>query len=107
MKWLLSFVSAVLFSLMLTGGVRAREEIRNYQVDIEVRTDASIEVTETITVNAEGNDIRRGIYRDIPLRALDDWGLWSSNGIRPSWRCCTTVNRRPTIPSGRAVSSAS
>jgi hypothetical protein len=81
MKWLLSFVSAVLFSLMLTGGVRAREEIRNYQVDIEVRTDASIEVTETITVNAEGNDIRRGIYRDIPLRALDDWGLWSSNGF--------------------------
>jgi hypothetical protein len=81
MKWLLSFVSAVLFSLMLTGGVWAREEIRNYQVDIEVRTDASIEVTETITVNAEGNDIRRGIYRDIPLRALDDWGLWSSNGF--------------------------
>jgi hypothetical protein len=81
MKWLLSFVSAVLFSLMLTGGVWAREEIRNYQVDIQVRTDASIEVTETITVNAEGHDIRRGIYRDIPLRALDDWGLWSSNGF--------------------------
>jgi len=81
MKWLLSFVSAVLFSLMLTGGVWAREEIRNYLVDIEVRTDASIEVTETITVKAEGNDIRRGIYRDIPLRALDDRGLWSSIGF--------------------------
>jgi hypothetical protein len=106
MKWLLSFVSAVLFSLMLTGGVRAREEIRNYQVDIEVRTDASIEVTETITVNAEGNDIRRGIYRDIPLRALDEWGLWSSNGFDLR-RCCTTASRRPTIPSGRAVSSGS
>jgi len=79
MKWLLSLVSAVLFSLMLSNGSLAREEIRNYRADIEVRTNASIEVTETITVNAEGRDIRRGIYRDIPLRALDDWGLWSSN----------------------------
>jgi hypothetical protein len=81
MKWLLSLVSAVLLSLMLTGGAWAREEIRSFIADIEVRADASIEVTETITVNAEGNDIRRGIYRDIPLRALDDWGLWSSNGF--------------------------
>jgi hypothetical protein len=81
MKWLLSLVSALLFSLMLTGGSLAREEIRNYRADIEVRADASLEVTETITVNAEGYDIRRGIYRDIPLRALDDWGLWSGNGF--------------------------
>ena len=81
MKWLLSLVVAVLFALVITGTVHAREEIRSYLVDIEVRTDASIEVTETITVNAEGTDIRRGIYRDIPLRALDDWGLWSSNGF--------------------------
>ena len=81
MKWLLSLVTAILFSLTMTGGSQAREEIRSFIADIEVRSDASIEVTETITVNAEGNDIRRGIYRDIPLRALDDWGLWSSNGF--------------------------
>ena len=76
-----TFVFALLLSLGLTGGALAREEIRNYRADIDVRADASIEVTETITVNAEGNQIRRGIYRDIPLRALDDWGLWSSNGF--------------------------
>ena len=81
MKWLLSLVVAVLFALVITGTVHAREEIRSYLVDIEVRTDASIEVTETITVNAEGTDIRRGIYRDIPLRMLDDRGLWSSSGF--------------------------
>ncbi|MCC0034311.1 MAG: DUF2207 domain-containing protein [Hoeflea sp.] len=81
MKWLLSLVTAILFSLTMTDGSQAREEIRSFVADIEVRSDASIEVTETITVNAEGNDIRRGIYRDIPLRALDDWGLWSSNGF--------------------------
>ncbi|WP_340160069.1 DUF2207 domain-containing protein [uncultured Hoeflea sp.] len=77
----LSIVFALLVSLALTGGASAREEIRNFRADIDVRADASIEVTETITVNAEGRDIRRGIYRDIPLRALDDWGLWSSNGF--------------------------
>jgi len=77
----LPFVFALLVSLGLTGGAMAREEIRNFIADIEVRTDASLEVTETITVNAEGQSIRRGIYRDIPLRALDDWGLWSSNGF--------------------------
>ena len=81
MKWLLSLITAVLLSLMLTGSSWAREEIRSFIADIEVRADASLEITETITVNAEGNDIRRGIYRDIPLRALDDWGLWSSNGF--------------------------
>jgi uncharacterized membrane protein YgcG len=76
-----TFVFALLLSLGLTGGALAREEIRNYRADIDVRADASIEVTETITVNAEGNQIRRGIYRDIPLRVLDDWGLWSNNGF--------------------------
>lgn len=77
----LSLVFALLVSLGLTGGALAREEIRNFRADIEVRADASIEVTETITVNAEGHGIRRGIYRDIPMRALDEWGLWSNNGF--------------------------
>ena len=81
MKRCLSLVFALLLSLGLTGGALAREEIRNFSADIDVRADASIEVTETITVNAEGSQIRRGIYRDIPLRVLDDWGLWSNNGF--------------------------
>jgi len=81
MTRLLPLVFALLLSLGLAGGALAREEIRNFSVDIDVRADSSIEVTETITVNAEGRDIRRGIYRDIPLRVLDDWGMWSSNGF--------------------------
>ena len=78
-RWL----AAVLLCLVTCApqAAIAREEIRNFRADIEVRTDASIEVTETITVNAEGRDIRRGIYRDIPLRTLDDWGLWEENGF--------------------------
>lgn len=81
MKSILTAITALLFALMMTGGSLAREEIRNFQADIEVRADASIEVTETITVNAEGIDIRRGIFRDIPLRTLDGWGLWAENGF--------------------------
>ncbi|MCY0150490.1 DUF2207 domain-containing protein [Hoeflea sp. G2-23] len=77
--WLIAIVAC--WVLLVPQAATAREEIRSYIADIEVRTDAAIEVTETITVNAEGGDIRRGIYRDIPLRALDEWGLWSSNGF--------------------------
>ena len=81
MKWLLTLVTALLIAAFTSGVAVAREEIRSFIADIEVRADASLQVTETITVNAEGDDIRRGIYRDIPLRALGEWGLWSSNGF--------------------------
>jgi len=33
---------------------------------VEVRPDASLVVTETIRVRAEGREIKRGIYRDFP-----------------------------------------
>ncbi len=42
-----------------------------YHSDILVRADGWIEVTETIAVRAEGNQIRRGIYRDYPVRYED------------------------------------
>jgi hypothetical protein len=69
----------ILLGLLLALPVTAREEIRSFSADITVNTDASVAVTETISVNAEGNEIRRGIYRDIPVL------LAGSNGaeIRP------------------------
>ncbi|MBC7283182.1 DUF2207 domain-containing protein [Hoeflea sp.] len=78
-RWL----AAVLVCLVAFApqAAMAREEIRSFIADIKVNDDASLEVTETITVNAEGRDIRRGIFRDIPLRTLDEWGLWDSNGF--------------------------
>ena len=42
------------------------EEILSYDVTIDVRAGGLMEVTELITVRALGNQIRRGIYRDIP-----------------------------------------
>ncbi|MFZ1814734.1 MAG: DUF2207 domain-containing protein, partial [Rhizobiaceae bacterium] len=60
----------------------AQEVIKSYLADITVETDGTLDVRETITVNALGYEIKRGIYRDIPLRALNSWGLWYSNGFK-------------------------
>lgn len=56
-----------LFLLAFAFPVMAREEIRSYDSHIVLATDGSVTVTETITINAEGDEIRRGIYRDIPV----------------------------------------
>ncbi len=42
------------------------EKILDFHSRIEVREDGSMVVTETITVDARGNKIKRGIYRDFP-----------------------------------------
>jgi len=52
----------------------ADERILSFHSDIHVHDDGWIEVTETITVRAEGNRIRRGIYRDFPTRYRDAYG---------------------------------
>ena len=43
------------------------EEILNFESFADVQPDASVIVTERITVNREGNKIKRGIYRELPL----------------------------------------
>ena len=52
----------------------ADERILDFQSDIVVMEDGWIQVTETITVQAEGNRIRRGIYRDFPTEYFDRRG---------------------------------
>jgi hypothetical protein len=44
------------------------ERIISYRSDIDVAADSSLHVTETIRVQAEGDNIRHGIYRDFPTR---------------------------------------
>ena len=60
--------------LLLAGSVQADERILSYHSDIHIRDDGWIEVTETIRVRAEGNQIRRGIYRDSPTDYEDSFG---------------------------------
>ena len=60
--------------LLLTGLAQADERILSYHSDIQVNPDRSLIVTETIQVRAEGNKIKRGIYRDFPTRYTDHYG---------------------------------
>ena len=52
----------------------ADERILEYGSLVTVTADTSLEVTETIRVRAEGQAIRRGIYRDFPTAYKDEGG---------------------------------
>ncbi|MDX5371871.1 MAG: DUF2207 domain-containing protein [Pseudomonadaceae bacterium] len=45
------------------------EVIEDFAVEVEVQRDGSLLVSERITVQARGEQIRRGIYRDFPVRS--------------------------------------
>ncbi|PZO07283.1 MAG: hypothetical protein DCF27_11265 [Lysobacteraceae bacterium] len=65
---------AVLACLAWLGPVAAQERIISYDSELTVNADGSLDVVETIRVRAEGNQIRRGIYRDFPTRYKDRFG---------------------------------
>src|SRR5687767_12663739 len=44
------------------------ERILRYLSDVQIQRDSSLEVTETIDVRAEHDQINHGIYRDFPTR---------------------------------------
>lgn len=64
-------------------GASADERILNFHSEIRVLQDGWIEVTETIRVRAEGNRIRRGIYRDFPTEYYDKLGNRYQVEFRP------------------------
>ena len=70
------FLAFAIVALLLFAGfpARAAEEILNYAARIEIGADGVLDVTETLIVRAEGDNIRRGIYRDFPTRFLDKDG---------------------------------
>ena len=68
------FLAALFLLLALAVPSLAREEIRSMVSDVTLATDGSVQVVETLVVNAEGDQIRRGIFRDIPVTMLGDSG---------------------------------
>jgi len=64
----LALLLAWLIVLLLPASAGADERILRYYSDVAVQRDGDLLVSETITVRAEGNQIRRGIYRDFPTR---------------------------------------
>lgn len=69
-------VRIVLLAVLCGGatapaGAQQTERIAAFHADILVRSDAALEVVETIEVYAAGNAIKRGIYREIPHHGLE------------------------------------
>ncbi len=62
------------FLFLLSFAAHADERILEFHSDILIMKDGWIDVTETIRVRAEGNRIRRGIYRDFPTEYRDERG---------------------------------
>jgi uncharacterized membrane protein len=55
-----------LLILFIAPSAFADERILKFDVEIRIQQDGSVDVQEDILVNAEGQEIKRGIYRDIP-----------------------------------------
>lgn len=58
----------LILSLLWAGLSLAQERITNFDVDIQVETSGDIVITETIDVISTGNAIKRGIFRELPVR---------------------------------------
>ena len=61
--------------LLLATATPAEERILSWRSDIAVLPDSTLEVTETLLVRAEGDQIRRGILRDFPTTYVDRRGM--------------------------------
>jgi uncharacterized membrane protein YgcG len=62
------WVALAALVLALPSPASADERILRYLSDVQIQKDSSLQVTETIDVRAEQNQINHGIYRDFPTR---------------------------------------
>ena len=69
-----AMLGTVLLAVCLANLAKAAEQILAFDSTIVVRDDGVLDVTETIRVRAEGDQIKRGIFRDFPLTFSDDAG---------------------------------
>jgi uncharacterized membrane protein YgcG len=76
-----SFFVFFLLLLLQAGVVRAEETITEFASRITVDRSGMLTVTETIGVVAEGNRIRRGIYRDFPTDYTNRAGMRIRTGF--------------------------
>ena len=72
MRLLLAFAIGLL--LALGTPALAEERITQFISEVTVNADSSLLVRETITVEAEGGEIKRGILRDFPTTYTDNKG---------------------------------
>jgi len=70
----LTTILGPLLSLFIFTNLTASERILSFESDITVNRNGSMTVRETIQVNAEQKNIKRGIFRDFPTRYKDKLG---------------------------------
>ncbi len=78
-------LTAVMVLALLAGATAASaqsERILNFKSFIKVHPDASMTVTEDITVQATGQEIKRGIIRDFPTTYRDRLGNTVTVGFK-------------------------
>ena len=68
------YLALLVFLLAAALPAAAEEFISSYHSVVDVAKSGQLTVTETITARAESNRIKRGIFRDFPLYALDGNG---------------------------------
>ena len=66
--FLFVFLFGCFFCNLIANASVQKEEILSYHIDATLNQDSSLLVEETIKVRALGKDIKRGIYRDFPLK---------------------------------------
>ncbi len=73
-RFAFSLPLCVAASLYVTTTAFAAETINSFESTVRVAKDGELDVVETIRVQAEGREIRHGIYRDFPLSFRDATG---------------------------------
>jgi uncharacterized membrane protein YgcG len=68
------FTALLLLLLAVLPAAAQTERIISFDSQVTVNADSSLQVKETIKVEAEGVDIRHGIYRDFPTQYRDRRG---------------------------------
>jgi uncharacterized membrane protein YgcG len=66
---------AALVLVLLSGAGFAQERIVDFASDVSIDANGSLLVVETIVVHVEGQQIKRGIFRDFPTRYENHRGL--------------------------------
>jgi uncharacterized membrane protein YgcG len=71
---ILIVAAVALLSVATPVGAQQGERITGFASDITIGLDGTLTVRESISVNAQGNQIQRGIFRDFPTTYTDDLG---------------------------------
>ncbi len=82
------------------------EQILDFHSDITLESDSSLQVTETITVFANANQIRHGIYRDFPTTYRDNFNNRYAVGFQMLSATCDSaveVFRVEDVSNGKRI----